>query len=66
MKSIKKLIVMCAAGCLGLLTAACGGGVADAEPQVPTVNVGNKPISVENKWLNNSHLNLCLSWTEIT
>lgn len=39
MKSIKKLIVMCAAGCLVLLTAACGGGVADAEQQVPTVNV---------------------------
>lgn len=39
MKSIKKLIVMCAAGCLALLTVACGGGVADAEQQVPTVNV---------------------------
>lgn len=39
MKSIKKLIVMCTAGCLALLTAACGGGVADVEPQVPTVNV---------------------------
>lgn len=39
MKSIKKLIVMCSVGCLALLTAACGGGVADAEPQVPTVNV---------------------------
>ncbi len=38
-KSIKKLIVMCATGCLALLTAACGGGVADAEQQVPTVNV---------------------------
>ena len=31
MKSIKKLIVMCAAGCLALLTVACGGGDADAE-----------------------------------
>ena len=39
MKSIKKLIVMCAAGSLALLTAACGGGAADAEPQVATVNV---------------------------
>lgn len=39
MKSIKKLIVMCAAGCLAMLTAACGGGSADAEQQVPTVNV---------------------------
>jgi hypothetical protein len=33
MKSIKKLIVMCAAGCLALLTVACGGGDADAELQ---------------------------------
>lgn len=39
MKSIKKLIVMCTAGCLAMLTAACGGGAADAEQQVPTVNV---------------------------
>lgn len=39
MKSIKKLIVMYAAGGLALLTAACGGSVADAEQQVPTVNV---------------------------
>lgn len=39
MKSIKKLIVMCAAGSLALLTAACGGRAADAEQQVPTVNV---------------------------
>ena len=33
MKSIKKLIVMCAAGCLALLTVACGGGDAGAELQ---------------------------------
>ncbi|KWW29278.1 MAG: hypothetical protein AUK63_1500 [bacterium P3] len=39
MKSIKKLIVMCTAGCLAMLTAACGGGTHDAEQQVPTVNV---------------------------
>ncbi len=39
MKSIKKLIDMCAAGGLVLLTAACGGGAADAEQQVSTVNV---------------------------
>lgn len=30
---------MCTAGCLAMLTAACGGGAADAEQQVPTVNV---------------------------
>ena len=39
MKLIKKLIVMYTAGCLAMLTVACGGGAADAEPQVTTVNV---------------------------